>query len=262
MTRPSFTRPRPTSSFESVNCSVTCWQTAPLYSTFSRHCVFWMSLTTLSTASARASSCGWGHHKSMSHIHPSIKTRFHFYTLPSTQTLTIPHTIDRHFKVLSVCSEPIRLHRSNSAAAELLIHHTYTHKRCDYDKCKFANKKQIKIPPHQHNVSQMFDARGERYRSDLSLSYTHTLCSCEPTQSPWQPQSMFPLGGVMVGVQNTEAIQNERKRQRTMRLPQKMDKITKQQQYSQGRWHDATPTHKRTPTQAQSSSAHRPGGKL
>lgn len=181
MTRPSFTRPRPTSSFESVNCSVTCWQTAPLYSTFSRHCVFWMSLTTLSTASARASSCGWGHHKNMSHIHPS-KTRFHLYTLPSTQTLTIPHTIDRHFKVLSVCSAPIRLHRSNSPAAELLIHYTYTHTSAAIMiNVDLQTKKQIKMPPHQHNVSQMFDARGERYRSDLSLSYTHTLCSCEPT---------------------------------------------------------------------------------
>lgn len=47
----------------------------------------------------------------------------------------------------------------------------------------------------------------------IFLVLTHTLCSCEPNQSPWQPQSMFPLGGVMVGVQDTEAIQNERKRQ-------------------------------------------------
>lgn len=182
-----------------------------------------MSLTRLSTASARASSCGWGNYKNMSHIHPS-QTRFNFYKLLSTHTLTITHTttqaIDRHSKVLSVCYEPIRHHHSNSPAPELLIHHTYTqkhthtHKYCDNDKCRFANKEEIKIPPHQHNVSQMFNARGERYRSDLSCSHTHTVCSCEPTQSPWQPQSMFPLGGVMVGVRDTEAIQNERKRQR------------------------------------------------
>lgn len=71
-----------------------------------------------------------------------------------------------------------------------------------------------------------------RYRSDLSRSHTHThtLCSCEQTQSPWQPQSMFPLGGVMVGVRDTEAIQKQEKEteiERTMHLPQKMDKITK-----------------------------------
>ena len=58
MTSPSFTRPSPTSPLESANCRVTCGQPALRCSTLSRHCVFWMSRTTLSTASVRASSCG------------------------------------------------------------------------------------------------------------------------------------------------------------------------------------------------------------
>lgn len=141
-----------------------------------------MSLTTLSTASARASSCGWGHHKNMSHIHPS-KTRFHLYTLPSTQTLTIPHTIDRHFKVLSVCSAPIRLHRSNSPAAELLIHYTYTHTSAaiminvdlqtkNRSKCLHTNTMFHKCSTHEvRDTDLIFRSR----------THTHTLCSCEPT---------------------------------------------------------------------------------
>lgn len=60
MTSPSFTKPSPTSPLESANCRVTCGQPALRCSTLSRHCVFWMSRTTLSTASVRASSCG-GH---------------------------------------------------------------------------------------------------------------------------------------------------------------------------------------------------------
>ncbi len=72
-----------------------------------------------------------------------------------------------------------------------------------------------------------------------------------------------PLGGSYGGGTKYRGHpEREKETERTMRLPQKMDKITKQQQYSQGRWHDATPTHTHTPTQAQSSSAHKSGGKL
>lgn len=56
ITKPSLTRPRPTSSLVSPNCSVTCGQATPEYSTFSRHWVFWTSFTMQSTTSARASS--------------------------------------------------------------------------------------------------------------------------------------------------------------------------------------------------------------
>ncbi len=254
MTRPSFTRPRPTSSFESVNCSVACGQTAPLYSTFSRHCVFWMSLTTLSTASARASSCGWGHHKNMSHIHPS-KTRFHFYKLPTTQTLTIPHTIDRHFKVLSVCSEPIRLHRSNSPAVELLIHHTYTHKHCDNDKCRFANKRQIKIPPHQHNVSQMFDARGERYRTDLSRSHTHTLLLWAKPVSMATSEHV-PLGGELwwgYWYRGHPEREKETDRERTCAYLKRWARSQNNSNINRAGGMMPPYTHKHTPTHAQSA---------
>lgn len=148
----------------------------------------------------------------MSHIHPS-KTRFHFYKLPTTQTLTIPHTIDRHFKVLSVCSEPIRLHRSNSPAAELLIHHTYTHTSAAIMINVDLQTKDRSKYLHTNTMFHKCSTHEVRDTDLIFLVLTHTLCSCEPNQSPWQPQSMFPLGGVMVGVQDTEAIQNERKRQ-------------------------------------------------
>lgn len=56
ITKPSLTRPRPTSSLVSPNCIVTCGQVTPVYSTFNRHWLLWMSLTMQSTTSARASS--------------------------------------------------------------------------------------------------------------------------------------------------------------------------------------------------------------
>ncbi|KAA8580218.1 hypothetical protein FQN60_005753 [Etheostoma spectabile] len=56
MTKPSLTKPRPTSSLVSPNCIVTCGQVTPEYSTFIRHWLFWMSRTIQSTTSARASS--------------------------------------------------------------------------------------------------------------------------------------------------------------------------------------------------------------
>lgn len=193
-----------------------------------------MSLTRLSTASARASSCGWGNYKNMSHIHPS-QTRFNFYKLLSTHTLTITHTttqaIDRHSKVLSVCYEPIRHHHSNSPAPELLIHHTYTqkhthtHKYCDNDKCRFANKEEIKIPPHQHNVSQMFNARGERYRSDLSCSHTHTQFALVSQPSlHGNLRACSPWGELWWGYEiqrPSRTRERDRDRERTMRLPQR-----------------------------------------
>lgn len=165
-------------------------------------------------------------------IHPKpglISTNYSLHTHLQLHTLLHKLLIDTPRSSVCAMSQSDTITQTlqlQSCSFITLIHkNTHTHKYCDNDKCRFANKEEIKIPPHQHNVSQMFNARGERYRSDLSCSHTHTQFALVSQPSlHGNLRACSPWGELWWGYEiqrPSRTRERDRDRERTMRLPQR-----------------------------------------